>query len=340
MRTFTSHTSPLTLPRMPAILSFVALANGRPTRASLEVLTRSRAVAEAQGWDLAAVVLAPDASEAAAEAQRYGAHTVYAVSDPVFEHPLNPPVLAALEAVIAQARPALVAFPSTEGVKDVLGALAVRTGGAAVPDVASFEVKNGGVEALRPVMAAKFLARTRAEAPEGKPVLVSVRSGSYQAEESPVAGTVENVDFRFDEGTMRQTLREVVASAAGGVDLSDARVVVAAGRGVKDDEGKRLIEELAEVTGGAIGASRAVVESGMFPATAQIGQTGKVVSPDVYFAVGLSGAIQHVAGMNNSRIIVAINTNPDAPIFDVATYGIVGDLYDVLPPLIDELRKR
>ena len=108
---------------------------------------------------------------------------------------------------------------------------------------------------------------------------------------------------------------------------------------MKDEEGKRLIEELAEVTGAAIGASRAVVESGMFPATAQIGQTGKVVSPDIYFAVGVSGAIQHVAGMNNSRIIVAINTNPDAPIFDVATYGIVGDLYKVLPPLIEELRK-
>lgn len=320
---------------MPSILSFVALSNGRPTRASLEVLTRSCAVAEAQGWDLAAVVLAPDASGAAAEAQRYGARTVYAVSDPVFETPLNPPILAALEAVIAQAQPAVVAFPSTEGVKDILGALAVRTGGAAVPDVASFEVKDGGVEALRPVMAAKFLARTRAE---GEPILVSVRSGSYQAEEAPVEGSIENVDFAFDEGTMRQTLREVVASAAGGVDLSDARVVVAAGRGVKDDEGKRLIEELAEVTGAAIGASRAVVESGMFPATAQIGQTGKVVSPDVYFAVGVSGAIQHVAGMTGSRVIVAINSNPDAPIFDVATYGIVGDLYKVLPPLIEELR--
>ena len=151
--------------------------------------------------------------------------------------------------------------------------------------------------------------------------------------------TVETVVFESDASTVRQTLREVVAAASGAVDLSDARVVVAAGRGVKDEEGKRLIEELAEVTGAAIGASRAVVESGMFPATAQIGQTGKVVSPDIYFAIGVSGAIQHVAGMNNSRIIVAINSNPDAPIFDVATYGIVGDLYKVLPPLIEELKK-
>ena len=324
---------------MPTILSFVALSNGRPTRAALEVLTRSRAVAEAQGWDLAAVVLAPDATEAAAEAQRYGARTVYAVSDPLFRNPLNTPILAALEAVIEKAQPAVVAFPSTEGVKDVLGALAVRTGGAAVPDVAGFEVTDGAVEALRPVMAAKFLARTRAEAPAGKPVLVSVRSGSYEAEEAPVEGAVETVDLALDASAMRQTLREVVTSTAGGVDLSDARVVVAAGRGVKDDEGKRLVEALAEATGAAIGASRAVVESGMFPATAQIGQTGKVVSPDVYFAVGVSGAIQHVAGMTGSRVIVAINSNPDAPIFDVATYGIVGDLYKVLPPLIEEIKR-
>ena len=321
---------------MPTILSFLAASNGQPTRSSLEVLTRCREIADAQGWDLAAAVLAPDADSLSNTAQRYGAQTVYAVSHSVFDQALNAPVLRALEAVIDQAEPAVVAFPSTEGVKDILGALAVRTGGAAIADVAEFDVVDGGVEALRPVMAAKFMARTRAE---GDPVLVSVRSGSYVAEESPADGTVESVSFDFDTATLGQTLREVVTSSAGGVDLSDARVVVAAGRGVKDDEAKRLVDELAEVTGAAIGASRAVVETGMFPATAQIGQTGKVVSPEVYFAVGVSGAIQHVAGMSNSRIIVAINNNPDAPIFDVATYGIVGDLYAVLPPLIAELKK-
>jgi electron transfer flavoprotein alpha subunit len=323
---------------MPTILSYVAVSNGAPTRASFEVLTRCRRIADEQGGDLAAVVLAPDADALADEAARYGASTVYTVSHPIFKNPLNTPMLDALATVIERAGPAVVAFPSTEGVKDVLGALAVRTGAAVLPDVAEFEMADGGVEALRPVMAAKFMARTRAEAPDGKPVLVSVRSGSTVAEEAPTDATVEAIDFDFDEGSLRQTLRDVVTAAGGAVDLSDARVVVAAGRGVKDDEGKRLIEALAEVTGAAIGASRAVVENGMFPATAQIGQTGKVVSPDVYFAVGLSGAIQHVAGMANSRVIVAINTNPDAPIFDVATYGIVGDLYDVLPPLIEELK--
>jgi electron transfer flavoprotein alpha subunit len=142
----------------------------------------------------------------------------------------------------------------------------------------------------------------------------------------------------FQPGDIRIILKEILSSAGSQVDLNEAQVVVAAGRGIKDDEAKKLIDELASVTGAAIGASRAVVETGMFPATAQIGQTGKVVSPTLYFAIGISGAIQHVAGMLNSKVIVAINKDADAPIFQYATYGLVGDLYKILPPLIAELK--
>jgi len=321
---------------MKPLLSYVAAPGGTPSRASLEVLSRARALAAEAGTSVAAVVLSDDPAAAAEAAMRYGAETVYTVAHPLFRQPLNAPVVAALAAVIETAGPSVVTFPSTEGVKDVLGALGARLGAPVLPDVAEVSLADGAVEALRPVMAAKFLSRTRAE---GEPVLVSVRAGSYEASEAPVEGTIEAVDFAFDEGSLRQTLREVVGATAGTVDLSEARVVVAAGRGVKDETAKALVEELAAVTGAAIGASRAVVESGMFPATAQIGQTGKVVSPELYFAVGISGAVQHVAGMNNSRVIVAINQNPDAPIFDVATYGLIGDLYKVLPALIDEIKQ-
>lgn len=322
---------------MPTILSYVAAPGGKVSRASLEVLTRCRQIAAERGWTPAAVVLAPDAGPAADEARRYGAQTVYTISHPTFGSPLNTPTVQALAEVIGRAGPAVVVFPSSEGVKDVLGALAARLDAPVLPDVALFEVTaDGAVEALRPVMAAKFLARVRAE---GEPVLVSVRSGSYRAEEAPADGAVEVVPFELNENGLRQTLREVVGAAGGAVDLNEASVVVAAGRGVRDEEAKRLVEELAEVTGAAIGASRAVVETGLFPATAQIGQTGKVVSPELYFAVGVSGAIQHVAGMQNSRVIVAVNKDADAPIMRVATYGIVGDLYKVLPLLIEELRK-
>ena len=321
---------------MHTILTFVAVQNGSPSRASLEVLSRARQISEGEGATCAAVVLAPEASAVADELARYGAQKVFAVSSPDFSGHANTRVVAGLETLISRVQPQVVVFPSSEGVKDMLGALAVRTGATVLPDVASFELKDAGVEALRPVMAAKFMARARVD---GDLVLVSVRAGSYEAIEAPTETTVEEVVFSFDESALRPTLREIIGSTAGTVDLADAEVVVAAGRGVKDDAGKQLVVELADVLGAAIGSSRAVVENGMFPATAQIGQTGKVVSPDLYIGVGISGAIQHVAGMSNSRTIVAINTNPDAPIFDVATYGIVGDLYKVLPILIEEIKK-
>ena len=159
-----------------------------------------------------------------------------------------------------------------------------------------------------------------------------------RAEESAGSPQVLPLAFDYDEADPAVVLREVLTSGGGTVDLAEARVVVAAGRGVRDDQGKAFVQELADLFDGAIGASRAVVESGLFSATAQIGQTGKVVAPELYFAVGISGAIQHVAGMANSRVIVAINKDRDAPIFQYATYGLVGDLYKILPNLINELR--
>jgi electron transfer flavoprotein alpha subunit len=321
---------------MSTILSYLAVQGGKVTRASLEVLTRSRQLAADRGWSVEAVVLASDATGLAGEAGRHGASKVHAISHPVFGSHLNTPVVQALDEIVRRVQPAVVTFPSSEGVKDVLGALAARLGAPTLPDVASFDVEEGAVVATRPVMATKFMARVRAE---GKPVLVSVRSGSYAPEEAPVEAEVEEVSFDFEEESLKQTIREVVATTGGTVDLAEARVVIAAGRGVRDEAAKRMVEELAKVTGAAVGATRAVVETGMYPATAQIGQTGKVVSPDVYFAVGLSGAIQHVAGITNSRVIVAINKDPDAAIFNVATYGLVGDLYQILPALIEEIKK-
>ena len=325
---------------MGRILCYIEVQDGHAKRSSLEVLTHCRQIAEDTGDDLAAVALLPDVDVGArvtSQAARHGAPTIYTVTHPVFVRHLNVPVLAALAAVAAKADPDVMAFPSSESVKEILGALAVRLNGGALPDVSEFDRSEGGVEALRPVLASRFLARARAE---GRPVLVSVRAGSYTAAENPVEATIEEVPFEFEPSSLRQSLRDVLTATEGTVDLSEARVVVAAGRGVRDERGKQLVEELARVLGAAIGSSRAVVESGLFPASTQVGQTGKVVAPELYIAVGISGAIQHVAGMANSRIIVAINKDHDAPIFQSATFGIAGDLYEVLPKLIEALKKR
>jgi electron transfer flavoprotein alpha subunit len=320
---------------MNGILVVAAVQDGRIKRSSLEVLSRAREVASGLGVPCHAVVLHPKASDFAAELHEYGAAKVFTVSDPIFSTHVNTPVLQGLQAVCAQASPRIVAAASTEAVKDVLGALAVRWDAAVLPDVASFSATADTVSGERPVMAAKMMADTSTNHPR---VLVTVRSGSYEATKSPVDGSVQPVDFAFDKDSMTQTLREVIRSSTDSVDLSEASVVVAAGRGVRDETGRELVQDLASTLGAAIGASRAVVETGLFPATAQIGQTGKVVSPDLYFAIGISGAIQHAAGMMNSRVIVAVNKDPDAAIFQYATYGLVGDLFKILPLLTEELK--
>ncbi len=320
---------------MGTILAYIETQDEVCKRSSLEALTRGRQIAEQRGDRLVAVVLSPEPERYVAQIARYGASTIFMVRHSLFANHLNTPVLAALEEAARRAAPDLLVFPSSESVKEILGALSIRLDGSVLPDVAAFEQTETGAEALRPVLAAKFLARVRAER---KPVLVSVRSGAYSAEEHPVEAQAEEIPFDFDPATLKQTLREIRAPQVGTVDVSEARIVIAAGRGVRDERGKQLIEELADTLGAAIGSSRAVVESGLFPASSQIGQTGKVVAPDLYIAVGISGAIQHVAGMAGSRVIVAINKDADAPIFRMATYGIVGDLYDIIPRLIDQLK--
>ena len=277
------------------------------------------------------------------ELARYGAEEVFAVTDTVFASPArtprSAPLTAALAGIIKQAAPDVVVLPSEESVKEILGALAVRVSAPALPDVSGFDVLDGAVKAQRPVLTAGFMAHVRAE---DTPVLVSLRAGSYAASESPEPSSlrVRKVPFAFDEKVSGKTLRKVVQAASGGIDLSEASVVVAAGRGVRDEKGKRLIKELAALLGAAIGASRGAIEAGLFPPSSLIGQTGKTVSPDIYIAVGISGALQHVAGMSGSRTVIAINKDADAPVFRHATYGIEGDLYEVLPAFIKALKKK
>ena len=321
---------------MSSILTHIAISDGKIKRSSLEVLSHCKQLADNNGHSAEAVIIDANASNYVDQVKSYGADKIYVVEDPVFKNHMNTPLLKALTKVMEEANPHLFAFASTESTKDVLGALAANQDAAVLSDVSEFELIDGGISAKRPVMAAKILSSNEAH---GEKILVSVRSGSYDLIENEGGGEVVNVDFSFDDSELKATLREIIGASGDKIDLSEAETIVAAGRGAKDEEGQKLINELAETLNAGIGASRALTESGVMDPSLQIGQTGKVVSPQLYIAVGISGAIQHVAGMANSKVIVAINKDPDAPIFEIADYGIVGDLYKVLPPFIEELKK-
>lgn len=321
---------------MSTLLAHIAISDGKVKRSSLEVLSHLRKQAEANNHTLEAVIIDAEASNYTDQVKKYGPSKIYTIEDPIFKNHINTALLKALSKVMNEANPYIFAFASTESTKDILGALAANQNAAVLSDVSEFELTGDGVKAVRPVMAAKILSSNMAMDDK---ILISVRSGSYDAEEAEADSEVINLHFSIDEGDIKSTLREIISASGDKIDLSEAETIVAAGRGAKDEEGQKLISELAALLNAGVGASRALTEAGIMDPSLQIGQTGKVVSPQLYIAIGISGAIQHVAGMANSKVIVAINKDPDAPIFDVADYGIVGDLYKVLPPFIEELKK-
>lgn len=321
---------------MSTLLTYISVKNGKIKRSSLEVLSRCNALAAENSHTSAAIVIAPDAASYADQLKNYGPDQIYLIEDPVFKNHLNTPLLQALSKAVDEIQPDVLAFASTEGSKDILGALAARKNAASLPDMSEFELTASGVKGKRPVMAAKIISSVEAES---FPVFLTVRSGSYDVAENASDPEIKSIDFSFSDDALKITLKEIISASSDKVDLSEAEVVIAAGRGVKDEEGRNMIAELASLLNAGVGASRALTEAGDYDPSLQIGQTGKVVSPQLYIGIGISGAIQHVAGMSNSRVIVAINKDPDAPIFDIADYGIVGDLYKVLPPFIEEIRK-
>lgn len=320
---------------MSTLLTYISVSDGKVKRSSLEVLSRCNQLAEENDLHSEALIIDPKANEVAEKLKAYGPSTIYTVEDPIFKNHLNAPLLRALSTALDQINPKVLAFASTESSKDILGALAANQNAAALVDVSEFDLTDTGVKAKRPVMAAKIISSVESTS---YPTILTVRSGSYDLVEKSVNSEVKEIPFSFNESDLKITLKEIIGATGDKIDLSEAETVVAAGRGAKDEEGQKLVEELASLLNGAIGASRALTESGVYDPSLQIGQTGKVVSPQLYIAVGISGAIQHVAGMANSKVIVAINKDPDAPIFDIADYGIVGDLYAVLPAFIEELK--
>ncbi len=303
-----------------------------PHASALELLTKARGLADT----VAAVALGPGATFAAPVLGEYGARTIYASDDPVFSDFLGQPAAYVLHRLVHEHRPNLVLFPTTHDARDVAGRLQARTGttlmsGATdVDSLGSAQTQMGGGETIVDVALEG-----------GDPKLVLVRPKSFAAEPSGGQATIVEVPTDVPDQLRRARRMERHEEAAAGPKLEEAKVVIAGGRGLQDPSNFSLLNELAsEIGSAAVGASRAVVDAGWIPYSHQIGQTGKTVRPEVYIAVGISGATQHVVGMKGSKRIVAINRDRAAPIFELADLGVVGDALQVLPRLIEEIRAR
>jgi electron transfer flavoprotein alpha subunit len=316
---------------MASVWVYAEIGADGPTPASLELLAKAR-----QLGDVAAVVLGPGATDAAASLGEHGAATVYASDDAVYADCLAQPAAHALHALVERHRPDLILFPSSYDARDVAGRLQAKTGSTLMSNATDVV----GLDAARTQIAGGTMnVDVALEGPA--PKLVLVRPKSFAAE--PAGGTAEvvSVEVEIPDELRRARRVERHEEASSGPKLEDARVVIAGGRGLQDASNFPLLDELAGALGNAaVGASRAVVDAGWVPYSYQVGQTGKTVKPDVYLAVGISGALQHVVGMKGAKRIVAINKDADAPIFKLADLGIVGDALKVLPALIAEVKAR
>ncbi len=321
---------------MGTILVIADQKKNKIKKSTLEVISEGARLAEKHNMDLVAAVVGTDIAEEAKSLGQYGASKVYIAEHESFGQYLNPPFVNAYSQIIEEVKPRLVLTPTSEGVKDFLPGLVAKTGSAGVMDCSEIFIEGDTVKVNRPLMAAKAKSTVESKADL---VLLSIRSGSFDRNQADESQSAEIVKLDVEIPDIKQVFKELLAVASDRVSLDEASVVVTAGRGVKDADGVALVEELADAFGGAVGATRALTEQGIAPATLQIGQTGKVVTPELYIACGVSGAVQHTAGMANSKVIVAINKDAEAPIFNMADYGLVGDLFLIVPKLIEAVKE-
>ena len=315
---------------MAEVLVLVDHVDGTPKKVSYELLTLARELGTPS-----AVALGGGASAAVERLAAYGAEKVYVCEAEEIDAHLVGPKAAVLAQLIGDRSPAAVLVPSNAEGKEVAARTAVKTGGGLLTDAVGV---SADFTAEQPVFGGSVSVRSRVAT--GTPI-IAVRANSTAPSEQPAAGAVEQVTATFsDADKAARVVDRVVEQKGGRPSLGDAAVVVSGGRGVGGAENFGIVEQLADVLGAAVGASRAATDAGWYPHQHQVGQTGQTVSPQLYVAVGISGAIQHRAGMQTSKTIVAINKDPEAPIFELADFGLVGDLFTVVPQLTEELQKR
>lgn len=290
----------------------------------------------AEGGEVVGVLFGDSVSALGAEFIQYGADRVVTVEDEQLKQYTSDGYSQALLAVIDQEDPEGIIFGHTAQGKDLAPRIAAKLESGLISDVTDLEVEGGNLVFTRPIYSGKAFEKKIVT--DGL-LFATIRPNNIAPLEKDESRTGDVSSLSVEIKNLRQVIKEVVRKATEGVDLSEAKVIVAGGRGVKSEDGFEPLKELADVLGGAVGASRGACDADYCDYSLQIGQTGKVVTPDLYIACGISGAIQHLAGMSNSKIIVAINKDPEANIFKVADYGIVGDLFEVLPLLTKEFKE-
>lgn len=314
-------------------------ANGKFKKVTYEMLGAGRRLADELGEELCAVVIGHEVSELAESLGEYGADKIYVVESAELARYTTDGYTLALSKLAREHRPSVILIGYTVQGRDLAAHVAQRLGTGLCTDCTGIALEDGQIIFTRPIYAGK--AFVEAAFAGGEPVMATVRPNALTPAQRQEGRKAEIIaaPTTFGPGDIRQVVREVVCQASGRPELTEADIIVSGGRGMKAAENFKILEELADVLGAAVGASRAAVDAGYAPHSMQVGQTGKTVSPQLYIACGISGAIQHLAGMSSSKVIVAINKDPEANIFKVADYGIVGDLFEIVPLLTREFKK-
>jgi electron transfer flavoprotein alpha subunit len=318
---------------MGNVLAFSEFSGSAPKSSALANLSFARQAAQAHGGEVIALLIGPGAAAAAAETAKY-ASKVITVEDPGLEHYLAETYAPIVARLAGEHGATVVSATATSVGKDLIPRVAALLDAGMASDISKLAAKN---QFVRPILAGNAYSTVEVSSPV---IAVTVRQSEFTAAEPlAAAGSVASAPAGAIDA-QGATFERLESQKSDRPDLSDAKVVVSGGRGMKSGDNFKVLEGLADLLGAAMGASRAATDAGMVPADWQVGQTGKIVAPNLYFAVAISGAIQHLAGMKGSKTIVAINKDPDAPIFQVADYGLVADLFVAVPELITELKKQ
>ena len=317
------------------ILVFAEQRDKKLRKAAIEAVSKGRALAETLGKRLTVLLVGEEISDLVDEIKKYGPHEIYLADNPDLALYQTETYARVLEQMVKKLNPWLVLMANSVMAKDLAPRVAQRVGSGLLTDCVDIRLDNGAISFGKPIYAGKALARMKITTPVQ---FVTLRANVFLPEEASNETEVRELDVATE--VPRAKTLELDIPPDQGPELTGAGIIVSGGRGLGNAEGFALVEKLAKLFGAAVGASRSAVDAGWKDHQHQVGQTGKVVTPKLYIALGISGAIQHIAGMGTSKCIVAVNKDPEANIFKVADYGIVGDLYEVVPIIIDHIEKQ